>query len=168
MSDGQTVRETDADPTSAALVSVLHECFHGAQQEGAFLDPAPGGQGGLTALLGELTAQQASTPVAGESIARHALHVAFSLDVFAEWIEGVRGVEYDWVGSWAQGEVDKAQWRALQGRLIRGASVLEKAVARHTPRDPQAAWAAAGALAHTAYHLGMIQLKVDALRAAGR
>jgi hypothetical protein len=164
MNDG-TNRNSGPALAPAALVSVLRECFHGAGEAGAFLDP---GQGGLVALLAGLTAAEASTPVAGTSVARHALHVAFSLDVFAEWIGGVRDVEYDWARSWAQGEVDENQWRALRARLAQGFEALEAAVARHAARDAQAAWGAAGALAHTAYHLGMIQIKVDELRARGR
>jgi hypothetical protein len=152
-----------ANLAPAALVSVLRECFHGAGEAGAFLDP---GQGGLLALLASLSAAEASAPVAGASVARHALHVAFSLDVFAEWIGGLRDVEYDWAQSWARGEVDQGQWLALRERLALGLAALEAAVARHAARDAQAAWGAAGALAHTAYHLGMIQLKVDELRAA--
>ncbi|HKI81240.1 MAG TPA: hypothetical protein VKA04_06300, partial [Pseudodesulfovibrio sp.] len=48
-----------------AVLGVVGECFDGAGDRGAFLEP---GQGGLLALLQGLSATEASTPVAGASI----------------------------------------------------------------------------------------------------
>jgi hypothetical protein len=143
-----------------AVLGVVRECFDGAEDRGAFLEP---GQGGLLALLQGLSATEASTPVAGASIATHALHVAFSLDAFTDWIEGVRDREYDWDSSWAVSEVNEREWRALLQRMAEQAGRLLEAIEIRAPADMEAVWGAAGVLAHTAYHLGAAQVKADAL-----
>lgn len=144
-----------------AILNVLRECFYGAGDKGAFLDPGPNG---LFALLKSLSAQEASLPVAGASIATHALHVAFSLDVFAQWIQGVRGVTYDWDTSWEKNEVSETEWNELLCKMEGQCLDLEQAIMQQAASDVEAMWGAAGALAHTAYHLGIIQVKIDALR----
>ncbi|WP_207263618.1 hypothetical protein [Desulfovibrio sp. Huiquan2017] len=147
-----------------ALLGVIGECFDGAREHGAFLNPD---EGGLLALLGGLSARQASTPVAGDSVATHALHLSFSLDVFTDWISGVRDKTYDWEKSWSQNSVDEQEWRALLDHMAAQAKTLGKAIGNRAPVDPDAAWGAFGALAHTAFHLGAVQVKVDVLRNNG-
>jgi hypothetical protein len=143
-----------------AVLGVVDECFDGAMDQGAFLVP---GQGGLLALLQGLTAPQASAPIAGASIATHALHLAFSLDAFTDWIEGERDREYDWNSSWSVSTVNEREWRTLCQRMADQAEKLREAIRRKAPVDRESAWGAAGALAHTAYHLGAVQVKADAL-----
>ena len=74
------------------LLTVLEETFVGAGEFGAFLEPGPNG---LLPLLVQLSAKDASRPVAGASIATHALHVAFSLEAFTDWVKGKRNKNYD-------------------------------------------------------------------------
>ena len=143
-----------------AVLGVVDECFDGAMDRGAFLVP---GQGGLLALLQGVTAPQASTPIAGASIATHALHLAFSLDAFTDWIEGERDRKHDWNSSWSVSTVDEREWRTLCRRMADQAEKLREAIRGKAPVDPKSAWGAAGALAHTAYHLGAVQVKADAL-----
>lgn len=142
------------------VLGVIGECFDGAQDRGAFLNP---GEGGLLALLGGLSAGQASTPVAGASVATHALHLSFSLNAFTDWIIGIRDKTYDWESSWSKNTVDEQEWSALLDHLAGQAETLGKAIVRHAPVDTEAAWGAAGVLAHTAFHLGAIQVKADVL-----
>ncbi len=139
---------------------VLRESFYGAEQAGAFLDPGPNG---LLPVLRKLSAQDASTPVAGASIACHALHVAFSLDAFTDWIGGVRDITYDWEQSWRKSEVRAEEWVFLLERLESQYQRLGDAIAANASRDVKACWGMAGVLAHTAFHLGAIQVKVDEL-----
>lgn len=141
------------------LLRVLAECFHGAEETGAFLDP---GANGLIQVLARFSAAEASRPVAGSSIATHCLHLAFSLDAFHDYIAGRRDIAYDWATSWAKGTVNEADWRALLERLDRQHEELARAI-REVPPEPEVLWAAAGLLAHTAFHLGAIQVKADEL-----
>lgn len=149
---------------TAQLLSVIRECLHGAVENGAFLNP---GQGGLLQLLSELSAGEASKPAAGASIATHALHVSFSLDVFMDWMVGKRDIQPDWDESWARSGVDDAQWQALKDRLAVQSAALERIVGEYAPTDRESAWAATGVLAHTAFHLGAMQVKFDVLRSRG-
>jgi hypothetical protein len=143
-----------------ALLGVVGECFDGAQDKGAFLNP---GEGGLLDLLGTFSAHQASTPAAGTSMATHALHLSFSLDVFTDWIEGVRDKEYDWNASWEKSAVSEGEWRELLERIAAQAEILKQAIERHAPNDPESAWGAAGAGPHPADPLGALQVKADVL-----
>ncbi|NJB67694.1 hypothetical protein GGQ74_001334 [Desulfobaculum xiamenense] len=144
----------------SSIISVLHECIGGAEESGAFLEPGPHG---LLHVLDAIDAEQASRPSAGASVATHALHVAFSLDVFLAWIRGNNAITPDWTASWAQSAVTEEEWKTLRSRIAIQASQLEAAIAAHAPADAKALWGALGALAHTAFHLGCIQIKVDAL-----
>ncbi|MGE4292760.1 MAG: DinB family protein [Desulfovibrio sp.] len=150
-----------ANMVTEQLLLVLHECLHGADESGAFLDP---GDDGLFSLLAGLSAEEASRPVAGFSVATHAFHLATSFDVFLDWISGKRDIAPDWDESWARSETDDEEWAALRHRLEQRGAVLEAAVAEHVPLDTQSAWGAAGLLAHTAFHLGALRVKFDLLR----
>lgn len=157
-------KKLTADEALEATLDVLRECFHGTETGGAFLDPGPNG---LSNLLSSLSAKEASTPIAGASIATHAWHIAFSLDAFLEWMEGVRDKEYDWPRSWAKTDASEEEWVALRGWLENRLHALEYAIKTYGATDREAAWGASGVLAHTAYHLGAIQVKIDELRKAG-
>ncbi|WP_421903993.1 hypothetical protein [Maridesulfovibrio sp.] len=142
-------------------LKIICECFTGASQNGAFLEPGPTG---LLDLLRSLSSENASTPAAGTSVATHALHVEFALNAFIEWINGERDIEYDWNKSWAKSEVTEKEWQELIQKLDEGFKQLKEAITHKSAYDQKAAWGAAGVLAHTAYHLGAIQVKVDVLR----
>jgi len=110
-----------------AIVNILHESFHGADDHGAFLSPGPNG---LLDLLRGLSAEEASLPVSGASMATHATHLSFSLEVFNEWIHGIRDAEYDWDKSWEKHDVTGAEWNELLSRIDRQRSELEHAIQR--------------------------------------
>ncbi len=143
-----------------AIIPALRDCFHGAGDEESFLDPGPYG---LLDVMRKLSASEASKPVAGASIATHALHVAFSLDAYREWISGVRDVVHDWEKSWEKSQVTEKEWRELTAGIEEQYDRLRQAIKTHVPQDALSLSGAASVIAHTAYHLGMIQLKADAL-----
>jgi hypothetical protein len=144
-----------------AIMDVLRESFHGAGDHGAFLDPGPNG---LLAILKSLSAEEASLPIAGASIATHAIHIAFSLDVFNEWIQGIRDTEHSWDKSWEKHEVSTAEWDCLLSQIDRQFLQLERTILQYDEYDAEAVWGSIGTLAHTAFHLGIIQVKADELR----
>jgi len=147
--------------TKKAIVTILRESFHGVDDHGAFLSLGPNG---LLDLLRGLSAEEASIPISGDSIATHALHVSFSLDVYNEWIRGVRDAEYDWDKSWEKHAVNSDEWDELLSRIDRQYTELEHVIREHEGQDCEAVWGSIGALAHTAFHLGIIQVKFDELR----
>ncbi|NIQ55725.1 MAG: hypothetical protein GWN71_20915, partial [Gammaproteobacteria bacterium] len=63
-----------------------------------------GEKAGLFGTLRRSSAAEASRPIGGTSIAAHANHVAFGLEVAADWIRGGREPR-DWRESWSVREV---------------------------------------------------------------
>jgi hypothetical protein len=150
-------------------LDVLREaCEGGRPGEGtAFLDgtKADGsGNSGLFATLDALSAEQASDPTAlGTSVAAHAAHVAFYLEVTVRWAGGDRG-PFDWKGSFEPRVVDEARWQATRNR-VRAAYRAVVDLARKTQTwDEDAAGGLAASLAHLAYHLGAIRQIVKLVR----
>lgn len=148
---------------------VLREaCEGGIPGQGtAFLDgtKADGSNNhGLLATLDSLTAKQASDPTAlGQSIAAHAAHTAYHLEVGVRWARGDKG-PYDWPGSFEPKTVDEASWHTLRAR-VRAAYAAAIAVAQTTVHwDEDSAGGLAAALAHVAYHLGAIRQAVKLVK----
>jgi hypothetical protein len=115
------------------------------------------GNAGLFASLDELSALQASAPTAlGSSVASHAAHLAFHLEVSLRWAQGERG-PFDWKASFEPRVVDDAAWAATRAR-VRAAYAAMAAFARgNTTWSDDDAGGLAAALAHVAYHLGAIR-----------
>lgn len=144
------------------LLHVLGEACEGGRPGAgtAFLDGtrADGsGNHGLFATLDALSAARASDPTPlGLSVAAHAAHSAYHLEVGVRWVRGDRG-PFDWPGSFEPRVVDEAGWRALRER-VREAYDGVVSLARGNPTwDEDAAGGLAGLLAHVVYHLGAIR-----------
>jgi hypothetical protein len=152
------------------ILFVLREAVEGGTpgQGTAFLDGTKedgSGNHGLLATLDSLTAEQASDPTAlGTSIAAHAAHAAFHLEVGVRWEAGDRG-PFDWKGSFEPGTVDEATWRATRERVraaYEGVLNLVKTSSDWSSEDK--AGGVAATLAHVAYHLGAIRQQVKLVR----
>src|SRR5262245_46140845 len=75
------------------------------------------GNGGTFATLDGLTAAQASAVTAlGSSVASHAAHLAYHLEVTVRWAKGERG-PFDWKGSFEPRAVDDAAWAQTRRRV---------------------------------------------------
>lgn len=152
-------------------LTVLKEAVEGGTpgQGTAFLDGtnADGsGNHGLLATLERLSAAQASDPTAlGVSVAAHAAHLAFHMEVVVRWEDGERG-PFDWKTSFEPRTVDGAGWLTLQARVQAAYIALLEVVHRPTNWDDEeedAAGGVAGALAHVTYHLGAVRQVVKLL-----
>ncbi len=116
-----------------------------------------GGNGGLFATLESLTAEQASRPMAhGTSVAAHASHLAYSLEVTLRWLNGDRG-PFDWPGSFEPRVVDEPGWRAARARMRTAYDAFVAWAGGRTEWDEHSAGGIAAGLAHSAYHLGAIR-----------
>lgn len=156
------------------VLAVIREAFEGVDRWSYFLDH--GAQFGLLGTLRSLDAATASRLSGGKSsiygaaasgpsqasIAAHAQHVIFGLEVFTNWIKGIR-TNYDWDLSWAVSDVDDQAWAALLDRLQASYAELKRAIEEHGARSVESMGGGVGAIAHTAYHLGRIQEKLDSL-----
>jgi hypothetical protein len=143
-------------------LEVLQEACEGGKpgQGTAFLDntKADGsGNHGLFATLDSLSAQQASNPTPlGLSIAAHAAHMGYHLEVGVRWANGDRG-PFDWKSSFEPRLVDQETWEKTRAR-VREAYKATIALAQNTTNwDEDAAGGLAASLAHVAYHLGAIR-----------
>jgi len=149
-------------------LEVLQEACEGGKpgQGTAFLDgtKADGSQNhGLFATLDSLSAAQASEPtVLGTSVAAHAAHSAYHMEVGLRWAQGDRG-PFDWKDSFEPRAVDEAQWKALRERVRAAYAGILELAHNTTNWDEDAAGGLAASLAHLAYHLGAIRQVVKLL-----
>lgn len=141
------------------LYNLLGEVFEGVPEGfGFMLNPGDAG------LLGALDAIDAATasrhpPGSMASIAAHADHVLFGLELLNRWSDGEENpwAEADWDASWQRGAVTASEWDALRGRLREASKTWRGHVEARREWDDLAATGALASLAHTAYHMGAIR-----------
>ncbi|GMA17261.1 DinB family protein [Deinococcus metallilatus] len=155
------------------ILDILKEAVEGGTpgQGTAFLDgtKADGsGNHGLLATLAGLSAPQASQDVHGSTIAGHARHAAFHLEVIVRWErDGDRG-PFDWKGSFQPAQVSEEEWAALQGRVRQAYEELVRfaRMQADAPASGDGTGGLTGAVAHVAYHLGSIRQMAKAVEAS--
>lgn len=155
------------------ILDILKEAVEGGQPGAmtAFVENTrAGGQAhGLLPTLQRLNAIQASQDLNGSTVAGHAAHTAFHLEVIVRWErDGDRG-PFDWKGSFQSAQVDEQEWQVVQMRVRRAYEELV-AFARTqmgAPASGDATGGLTGGVAHVAYHLGSIRQMVKGL-GAGR
>jgi hypothetical protein len=137
------------------LYDLLSETFE--QTQGIYLDRGTS----LLETLETISAEQASVPVPaqGESIAAHVNHICYYLDVLEGCIQRKTTDSIDWQASWELEAVTAEEWKVLKMRLK---ETYHRVLVTMNRLD---AWegeddigASLAILAHTACHLGMIQL----------
>lgn len=164
------VQESGDRPWIQGILDILKEAVEGGTpgQGTGFLDgTAADGSGnhGLIATLAALSAGQASDPTAlGLSVAAHAAHMAFHLEVGVRWEQGDRG-PFDWKGSFGSGQVTPEEWSSLQAHVKAAYEALMDIAKRPNPGEPpeDTAGGLAGAAAHVAYHLGAVRQTIKLL-----
>jgi hypothetical protein len=137
-----------------AVLALYDESF--TDHDGTYLDK---GTSLFTTLdtLDAAAASHAASPHSG-SIAAHAEHISFYLEVVERYMQGER-VKHDWAEIWNRVRVvDEAQWTSIRALLA-----ATHARIRETLADP-ARWGsgvdltgAMAIIAHTAFHLGAIR-----------
>lgn len=136
------------------LLDLLQETFEKTQ--GIYLDRGRS----LFETLDALTAEQASKPISptGATIAGHAEHIAFYLDVLTDCIERKPIGELNWQESWRVQAVDEDAWAAVRQRLRTAQQrTLHVIQALETWEGEDDIGASLAILAHTASHLGAIR-----------
>jgi hypothetical protein len=151
---------------STVSIDVAVEQILGAFKEG-FEGPPPGWayfsdrgtDAGFLALLGTLSAAEASRTTGGTTIAGHIQHLVFSCDVTSAFIKGDRSPR-NWDESWSVKAVDEAGWARLRERLRAGYDSLRNAIGFHAAGSLEALGISVGAATHVAYHLGAVRQKL--------
>lgn len=140
-----------------AVMPILAEAYAGPPdpRRTHFLNNEP--DCGVFGTLDGLSAAQASTPLAPgrPTVAAHAEHLRFSLDVSTRWLRGEH-VKADWPASWSVQTVDEDAWVRLRERLRdEYAQLLELLDAWEM--DEELLAGIVGTVAHAAYHLGALR-----------
>lgn len=150
-----------------ALTDVMAEAYEGpADPRGTwFVDNAP--DAGVFGVLDGISADGASrAPGPGRAtLAAHAGHLRFSLEVSRRWISGERP-RADWRESWAVSSVGEEEWRALKAALRDEYAELRRVLDAMPVFDPVSFTSMVAALAHAAYHLGAMRQLALAVRTA--
>ena len=150
-----------------AVGTVLAEAYEGPQDPRGTWFVNNAADAGFFPTLDALSAEDASRPPhAGRStVAAHAGHLRFSLEVSRRWVTGDRG-PFDWGQSWAVREVDDAAWAELRAGIRQEYASFRRALDEAGELDFLAFAGVLGALAHAAYHLGAVKQMVLELRGA--
>lgn len=136
------------------LSILLRETFEGmpTREEQVFLDF----EAGIFSTLGKLTAEQASTEINSNTIASHAEHTRFYIELLDNYLNKDMRV-LDFKQSWRVKNVNDEEWDALRENMSR---IYRKATETLSKTDEwglDTVTVAMGIVAHTAYHLGSIR-----------
>lgn len=141
------------------LSSLFSELADGpAARGGAFM--LNSGDVGLLRSLDKLSAAAASRSVNdGATIAAHAQHVRYGLELMNRWATagGNPFADAKWDAAWKISTVDAAEWDEIRAGLRDEAQRWQRALA--APRDASGVELSGmiGSIGHLAYHLGAIR-----------
>jgi hypothetical protein len=145
------------------LNAFLDETF--GEHHGIYLEPGTS----LFPTLDGLSAEEASQSIAPShaTIAAHAEHVRFYLEVMIVYMRGENPGPVDWKAIWkATRSVDAAEWVALRDRLRASYERVRAEVSGRTAWDDEHSIGGVIAMiVHTACHLGAIRQIMGAVRA---
>ena len=151
------------DMNHGNLAFVMEEIFSGHLQGCTFLDD---GDPAVIGLLKSTGAQEASRRAAGSSLAAQARHLLFSIDAYTQAIR--TGEESHIAENWPEWDdsaVSDEEWRAMLELLESKAGRFVNSLRSRSGEEPSRL--ALGALAHMAFHLGVIMTKYDLLKQEG-
>jgi len=151
-----------ATTTDSATATLLRETFEGpAGPSTYFIDNDP--KAGFFAVLDTLSAAEASRPMrpGGPTVAGHAHHAGFHLDMSSAWLSGDRAPR-DWNESWSVKSVDEKSWAALRRKLRDQYADLLHAIEAEPSANGVELATTVAAIAHAAYHLGAIRQSISA------
>lgn len=139
------------------LFALLTETFE--RTSGIYLDKGTDFFG----TLADLSAEQASSPVLGISVAAQVFHTAFYLRAMERYFEGFTE-KTDWDESWTVQSVTEPEWHALKTQLRDDYERATGKLRAVTVWDEDALDFGMTVLVHSAYHLGAVRQLVKAAR----
>src|SRR5690606_11655496 len=119
-----------------------------------------GPEGGVHGTLADVTAEEASRDLVGATIAGHAYHLWWAMDMVNRFVAG-EAPNGTWADSWSVAVVTPAEWDRLRQDLRQaGERLLTNAAAGTDWAEENQVRGALASYGHAAYHLGAIrQLK---------
>lgn len=152
---------TKTDLLKKQILTLLEEAFE--KVHGIYLD----GGTSLLETLATVSAEEASKPavVGGTTIAGHAAHIKFYLNVTADYVDGKELGKLDWKQSWLVSSVTSAEWDTLRKELKKiYAALLTRFKGFRNWNDEKRLGGAMGIIAHTAFHIGAIRQIMRAVK----
>lgn len=145
--------------TSTALTHLFSELVDGAPEGGgSFI--LNSGDAGLLRSLDALSAADASQSANdGATIAAHAQHVRYGLELMNGWARGGGDpfANAKWDEAWTTSEVDATQWEEIRNGLRAEAGRWLEALGASRTMTTRALCEMMGSIAHLAYHLGAVR-----------
>ena len=145
-----------SDP-KAIVSTLLNEILAGPAETGYFLNP---GDAGLLRSLDRLSAAQASAraPGGGASVAAHADHLRYGLELLNRELGGERAFDNaDYSTSWRRLTVSDREWTERREQLRAEADRLRENVQQRASLAGADLLNVAAMVVHLAYHLGAIR-----------
>ena len=150
------------NPMLAAVKTLLKETFKGPEGNGSWYTESKPGSG-LFGTLEELSAEEASLPVNGTTIAAQTDHTRYYLWVARSYLNG-EVPDKDWEASWKITSVDTNTWTHFTSELQQEYTKLLTTIDSLTSLDEQTSTGLLGAIAHSAYHLGSIRQMIKSIK----
>lgn len=154
------------NPMLAAVRTLLKETFDGPEKNASWYTEAKPGSG-LFGTLDKLSAEDASIPVNGTTIAAQTDHTRYYLWVANSYLNGEEPNK-DWEASWKITNVDKITWAQFNDELQQAYTTLLKKIDSLDSLDEQTLNGLLGVIAHSAYHLGSIRQMIKAIKASSQ
>ncbi|MBW3111646.1 MULTISPECIES: hypothetical protein [Bacillaceae] len=146
----------------AAVKTLLKETFEGPEGNGSWYTESKPGSG-LFGTLDGLSAEDASIPVHGTTIAAQTDHTRYYIWVARSYMSG-EVPDKDWEASWKITSVDTDTWTQFTSELQQEYTALLTTIDSLTSFEEQTFSGMLGAIAHSAYHLGSIRQMVKAIK----
>ncbi|MDR4315442.1 Uncharacterised protein [Niallia circulans] len=150
------------NPMLVAIRTLLKETYAGPEENASWYTEAKPGSG-LFGTLEKISAEDASIPVNGTTIAAQTDHTRYYLWVANSYLNG-EVPSKDWGASWKITTVDKITWAQFTDELQQEYTKLIKKIDSLGSLDKQTSHGLLGALAHSAYHLGSIRQMIKSIK----
>jgi hypothetical protein len=154
----------DSKLVLGGLKSLLSELVHGPSGGASWVINS--GDKGLLETLDSLSPEEASEKLIPNrsSIAGHADHLRFSLNLVNRWAGGENPfADADWQSSWQNQQVDSAKWDEIRRQLREEAQAWLDTVDKPREWDAISLTGTLGTAPHLGYHLGAIRQLVGHL-----
>ena len=139
------------------LFAILTETFE--RTSGIYLDKGTD----FFSTLAALSAEQASSPVLGTTVAAQIVHTAFYLRALERYFEGFTG-KTAWDESWTVQRVTEPEWDALRAQFRDDYERVVRKLRAVTAWDEGALDFGMTVTVHSAYHLGAVRQLVKAVK----
>ena len=150
------------NPMLTAVKTLLKETFEGPEGNGSWYTESKPGSG-LFGTLEGISAEDASIPVNGTTIAAQTDHTRYYIWVARSYMSG-EVPDKDWEASWKITSVDTDTWTQFTSELQQEYTALLTTIDSLTSFEEQTFSGMLGAIAHSAYHLGSIRQMVKAIK----